>query len=168
MSALGISSAHVVYSSIAALGLIFILTSSYYAFTAIKFLGAVYIAYLGVKTILNARKTSKITTSSYPIRHISLFKSFRQGFMSTILNPKAILFYISVLPQFVTKDEGSLKIIFLSALFIAIVFIWFFLCSFLFTHIKKLFNQPLFKSIFDYVVGVILIGLAVSILKFEQ
>ncbi|MCD8915346.1 LysE family translocator [Staphylococcus simulans] len=168
MSALGISSAHVVYSSIAALGLIFILTSSYYAFTAIKFLGAVYIAYLGVKTILNARKTSKITTSSYPIRHISLFKSFRQGFMSTILNPKAILFYISVLPQFVTKDEGSLKIIFLSALFISIVFIWFFLCSFLFTHIKKLFNQPLFKSIFDYVVGVILIGLAVSILKFEQ
>ena len=76
MSALGISSAHVVYSSIAALGLIFILTSSYYAFTAIKFLGAVYIAYLGVKTILNARKTNKITTSSYPIRHISLFKSF--------------------------------------------------------------------------------------------
>ncbi|RAA71063.1 LysE family translocator, partial [Burkholderia multivorans] len=45
MAALGISSAHVVYSAIAALGLIFILTSSYYAFITIKFLGAVYIAY---------------------------------------------------------------------------------------------------------------------------
>lgn len=169
MAALGISSAHVVYSAIAALGLIFILTSSYYAFITIMFLGAVYIAYLSLKTILNARKASHITTSStYPIRHISLFKSFRQGFMSTILNPKAILFYISILPQFVTKSEGSLKIIALSALFIALVFIWFFICSFLFTHIKKLFNQPTFKMVFDYVVGVILIGLAISILKFER
>lgn len=169
MTALGICSGHVLYSAIAALGLIFILTSSYYAFITIKLLGALYIAYLGVKTILNARKSHHIATSSdYPIRHINLFKSFRQGFMSTVLNPKAILFYISILPQFVSKSEGSLKIIALSTLFIALVFIWFFLCSFLFTHIKKLFNQPTFKMVFDYVVGLVLIGLAISILKFER
>lgn len=168
MAALGISSGHVVYSSIAALGLIFILTSSYYVFTAIKFLGALYIAYLGLKTILNARKPTPIAAEDYQIRNISLLKSYRQGFMSTILNPKAILFYISILPQFVSRDEGSLKIIALSSLFICIVFSWFALCSFMFTHIKKLFNQPVFRTVFDYIVGVILIGLAVSILNFKQ
>ena len=168
MAALGISSGHVVYSSIAALGLIFILTSSYYVFTAIKFLGALYIAYLGLKTILNARKPAPIAAEDYQIRNISLLKSYRQGFMSTILNPKAILFYISILPQFVNRDEGSLKIIALSSLFICIVFLWFALCSFMFTHIKKLFNQPVFRTVFDYIVGVILIGLAVSILNFKQ
>lgn len=168
MAALGISSGHVIYSSIAALGLIFILTSSYYVFTAIKFLGALYIAYLGLKTILNAGKTTPIAAEDYQIRNISLFKSYRQGFMSTILNPKAILFYISILPQFVSKDEGSLKIIALSSLFICTIFLWFSLCSFMFTHIKKLFNQPVFRVVFDYIVGVILIGLAVSILNFKQ
>ena len=58
---------------------------------------SLYIAYLGLKTILNARKTTPIAAEDYQIRNISLFKSYRQGFMSTILNPKAILFYISIL-----------------------------------------------------------------------
>ena len=61
MAGLGISSAHV-YSALAAFGLIFILTTSYYVFTVIKILGSIYIAYLGIKTILNAKKAFNIST----------------------------------------------------------------------------------------------------------
>lgn len=167
MASLGISTAHVMYSFIAALGLIFILSSSYYVFTTIKILGAMYIAYLGVKTIMNARKSIHIPNERKSQHQTKLFLSFNQGFMSTMLNPKAILFYISILPQFVTKQDGSMKIILLSALFISIVFIWFALCSYIFTYLKKVFNNPKAKALFDYIVGVTLIGLAFKLLNLK-
>ncbi|WP_314348221.1 LysE family translocator [Mammaliicoccus vitulinus] len=168
MAGLGISSAHVFYSALAAFGLIFILTSSYYVFTGIKILGSIYIAYLGVKSILNAKKTFNITTHPTGPSQVKLTLSYKQGFLSTIFNPKAILFYVSILPQFITKQDGSMKIIMLSSLFILTVFVWFFMCSFLFNYIRQLFNNHKFKSILDYAIGTVLIGLAISIFKLEK
>lgn len=168
IAGLGICSAHVLYSSLAALGLIFILTSSYYVFIVIKIFGALYIAYLGIKAIINARKNVPIHTEIHSKQTINFTTSYKQGFMSTMLNPKAILFYISIFPQFVTNHHTSLQIIYLSSLFIAIVFVWFFICSYVFDYIKALFNSPKIKATFDYVVGISLITLAVSILKIEQ
>lgn len=168
MAGLGISSAHVFYSALAAFGLIFILTTSYYVFSAIKILGSVYIAYLGVKTILNAKKTFNITTEPTIQSNISLTSSYKQGFLSTMFNPKAILFYVSILSQFITKQDGSMTIIILSSLFIITVFVWFFICSFLFNYIRQLFNNHKFKSILDYAIGTVLIGLAISIFRLEK
>lgn len=91
MATLGITTAHLVYSSFAALGLIFILTSSYYIFTTIKILGSLYIAYLGIKIILNAHKKIEINQFAKKDK-TSCLNSYKQGFISPILNPKAILF----------------------------------------------------------------------------
>ncbi|UXU56200.1 LysE family translocator [Staphylococcus agnetis] len=166
-ASLGISFAHVIYSAIAALGLIFLLASSYYVYTTIKILGAIYIAYLGIKTILHARQRFYLPSESEK-QYASLHSSFKNGFMSTMLNPKAILFYVSVLPQFVSQHEGPNKIMILSIIFIIIVMLWFSLCSLMFSFLKQLFNQPLFKAMFDYIVGFTLIGLAFQILKYKN
>ena len=85
MAGLGISSAHVFYSALAAFGLIFILTTSYYVFTVIKILGSIYIAYLGIKTILNAKKAFNISTDKDVKTDMKLRLSYKQGFISTIL-----------------------------------------------------------------------------------
>lgn len=122
MAGLGISSAHVFYSALAAFGLIFILTTSYYVFTVIKILGSIYIAYLGIKTILNAKKAFNISTDKDVKTDMKLRLSYKQGFISTIFNPKAILFYVSILPQFITKEDGSMQILVLSSLFILTVY----------------------------------------------
>lgn len=168
MAGLGISSAHVFYSALAAFGLIFILTTSYYVFTVIKILGSIYIAYLGIKTILNAKKAFNISTDKDIKTDMKLRLSYKQGFISTIFNPKAILFYVSILPQFITKEDGSMQILILSSLFILTVFIWFFLCSFLFNYIRQIFNNVKIKSMLDYAIGIVLIGLAISIFKLEK
>lgn len=94
--------------------------------------------------------------------------SYKQGFISTIFNPKAILFYVSILPQFITKEDGSMQILVLSSLFILTVFIWFFLCSFLFNYIRQIFNNVKIKSMLDYAIGTVLIGLAISIFRLEK
>ncbi|MEY9141931.1 LysE family translocator [Mammaliicoccus lentus] len=168
MAGLGISSAHVFYSALAAFGLIFILTTSYYVFTVIKILGSIYIAYLGIKTILNAKKAYNISTDKDVKTDMKLRLSYKQGFISTIFNPKAILFYVSILPQFITKEDGSMQILVLSSLFILTVFIWFFLCSFLFNYIRQIFNNVKIKSMLDYAIGTVLIGLAISIFRLEK
>lgn len=168
MADLGISSAHVFYSALAAFGLIFILTTSYYVFTVIKILGSIYIAYLGIKTILNAKKAFNISTDKDVKTDMKLRLSYKQGFISTIFNPKAILFYVSILPQFITKEDGSMQILVLSSLFILTVFIWFFLCSFLFNYIRQIFNNVKIKSMLDYAIGTVLIGPAISIFRLEK
>ncbi|HBV03137.1 MAG TPA: LysE family translocator [Staphylococcus sp.] len=168
MAGLGISSAHVFYSALAAFGLIFILTTSYYVFTVIKILGSIYIAYLGIKTILNAKKAFNISTDKDVKTDMKLRLSYKHGFISTIFNPKAILFYVSILPQFITKEDGSMQILVLSSLFILTVFIWFFLCSFLFNYIRQIFNNVKIKSMLDYAIGTVLIGLAISIFRLEK
>ncbi|RIO15880.1 LysE family translocator, partial [Mammaliicoccus sciuri] len=118
---------------------------------------------------LYCRFSCNVKTTEPTIQtNISLTSSYKQGFLSTIFNPKAILFYVSILPQFITKQDGSMTIIILSSLFIITVFVWFFICSFLFNYIRQLFNNHKFKSILDYAIGTVLIGLAISIYRLEK
>src|SRR5699024_2163104 len=168
MAGLGISSAHVFYSALAAFGLIFILTTSYYVFTVIKILGSIYIAYLVIKTILNAKKAFNISTDKDVKTDMKLRLSYKQGFISTIFNLKSILFYFIILALLITIEHGSMQILVLSFLFIITVFIWFFLCSFLFNYIIQIFNNVQIKTMLDYAIRTVLIGLAKSTFRLEK
>lgn len=166
MAALGITSAHIIYSSLAVLGIIYILTSLYYVFLIIKILGACYLIYLGVQSIRSARQSMNFNTGGIKVNDVSCFTSYRQGFLSTILNPKALLYYVSVLPQFLSTGgiEVKSQVAILSLAVIMIILIWFLFCVFVFQYIKLLFSQPKVKAIFDYTVGFILIGLSINLL----
>lgn len=166
MSALGITSAHVIYSSLAVLGIIYILTSLYYIFLIIKILGACYLVCLGVQSIRTARQSMNFNTTRIGIDDVSYFTSYRQGFISTILNPKALLYYVSVLPQFLSTGgiEVKSQVAILSIIVIIVILIWFLFRVFVFQYIKLLFSQPKIKAAFDYMVGIILIGLSIHLL----
>ncbi|MDK9852250.1 LysE family translocator [Staphylococcus equorum] len=165
MAALGITSAHVIYSLLAVFGIIFILANMYYVFLMIKILGACYLIYLGIKSIICARQSMNFSTSQMQAQQISYLSSYRQGFISTILNPKALLYYISILPQFITAGEGvSSQIAILSAIVTTVILIWFIFCVYIFQYIKLLFGNRKIKAVFDYAVGAILISLSISLL----
>ena len=78
----------------------------YYVFVTIKILGAFYLIYLGIRSIISARQGMNFSTSQMKAQKISYLNSYRQGLLSTMLNPKALLYYISILPQFLTTGEG--------------------------------------------------------------
>ena len=166
MAALGISSAHIVYSSLAIFGIIYILTSLYYLFLTIKILGAIYLIYLGIQSIFMARRPMKFNVKNSEVNNINYFTSYRQGFLSTILNPKALLYYISVLPQFLSNDgmEIKLQITIISLIVVTVILCWFIFCVYIFSYIKLLFSNTKIKAIFDYCVGLILIGLSFNLL----
>lgn len=165
MAALGITSAHVVYSLLAVFGIIFILANMYYVFVTIKILGAIYLIYLGIRSIISARQSMNFSTSQMKAQRITYLSSYRQGFFSTILNPKALLYYISILPQFLSTGEAvTSQIAILTAIVTTVILLWFIFCVYIFQYIKLLFTNRKIKAIFDYRVGAILVGLSLNLL----
>jgi len=118
VSTLGIASASVVHVLFAALGLSALLMQSAVAFTIVKYLGAAYLIYLGLRTLLSKAEAHSVDG----IESKSLTRIFSQGFIVNLLNPKTALFFLAFLPQFVSAERGSvtLQIIALGAIFVTL------------------------------------------------
>lgn len=103
ISTLGITFASVIHVIFAALGLSALILKSAVMFNVIKYLGALYLIYLGLRTLLAPdRPLSKPKIQSAP-----LSKLFWQGFIVNMLNPKTAIFFLAFLPQFVDPGNGS-------------------------------------------------------------
>jgi threonine/homoserine/homoserine lactone efflux protein len=118
VSVLGISVGAMVHATSAAVGISAIFAASAVAFSAVKYLGAAYLIYLGISTLLaKTVATGKIKVEQKPLKQI-----FRQGIIVNILNPKAALFFLAFLPQFADPARGSVtvQILLLGLIFVAI------------------------------------------------
>jgi len=105
LSALGTFLGGMVHVLAAALGVSIILARSAVAFASVKYAGAAYLCFLGVRMILDARKESDAATltpgSLRPTRN-----PLWQGVATEVLNPKTALFFLSFIPQFVSRSSG--------------------------------------------------------------
>jgi len=102
-SALGVGVGTLCHVAGATLGLSALLVSSATAFSAVKYLGAAYLMFLGVRTLLT-RDRAHTTEAPVPAK---LSRVFSQGIVVNLLNPKTALFFLAFLPQFVDPDRGS-------------------------------------------------------------
>lgn len=91
-----------------ALGLGFIVAQSVVLFTAIKLAGAVYIVFLGVQAIRHRKDGSMEAAADAPPR--STFRMLGEGFLVGISNPKLLVFFVAVLPQFVNFHAGAIPL----------------------------------------------------------
>ncbi|HWQ13813.1 MAG TPA: LysE family translocator [Roseiflexaceae bacterium] len=102
LSALGVGAGTLVHVAAAALGISALLASSALAFTVVKYLGAAYLVLLGVRKLL-ARESATPTSSALPVGEA---RTFTQGVLVNVLNPKTALFFLAFLPQFVDPARG--------------------------------------------------------------
>jgi threonine/homoserine/homoserine lactone efflux protein len=107
-SVLGIQCGGMVHVVMATLGLSAILLSSALAFNLVKYAGAVYLVYLGLRTWFSREPLELGALKRQPLRQI-----FVQGFVVNALNPKTALFFFAFLPQFVDPHRGAASIQFL-------------------------------------------------------
>ena len=101
-SVLGIASGTLVHVPAAALGLSALMLSSATAFTVVKYLGAAYLVYLGIRKIMGRNEAFGGPEGSRQ----PLMRIFRQGAVVGVLNPKTALFFLAFLPQFVDPALG--------------------------------------------------------------
>ncbi len=117
-SVAGIATGALVHVLAAAVGLSSLLVSSAVAFNVVKYAGAAYLVYLGVRRLLG--RDGSIALIDAPPR--PLRRLFRDGVVVNVLNPKLALFFFAFLPQFVDPAQGRvwLQIVVLGTLFVAI------------------------------------------------
>lgn len=94
---------HVVF---AALGLSVVLATSAGAFTVIKWIGAIYLLYLGIQAL---RSNGSLYSDHSSGKKVSNFKIYQQGVLVSTLNPKVAIFFLAFLPQFVVEGAGPVE-----------------------------------------------------------
>lgn len=104
MAALGINAGSYVHLAAAVVGLSALLLASATAFTIMKWTGAAYLFYLGIRALMSREAMTNLTGSEITGR--SLRAIFWQGFWSDVLNPKVAIFYVALLPQFIDAQAG--------------------------------------------------------------
>jgi threonine/homoserine/homoserine lactone efflux protein len=106
VSALGVHTGILVHTLAAALGLSALIAASAIAFDIVKYAGAAYLVYLGVRTLFSKGTLLGVTATEQK----PLWDIYRQGIVTNLLNPKIILFFTAFLPQFVDPSRGSVVV----------------------------------------------------------
>jgi threonine/homoserine/homoserine lactone efflux protein len=104
VSALGIAGGCIVHLLAAVIGLSAVITNSAIAFDIIKYAGAAYLIYLGLKSFFGKQNKFNIRNT---LENRSLSALFWQGVFTNVLNPKVALFFLAFLPQFIHPEKGN-------------------------------------------------------------
>ncbi len=105
-AALGISSGAVVHTLVGAFGLSALLATSAHAFIAVKYIGAAYLVYQGLRLILE-HPAQAAEPAGLRLSEAGLLRIYRQGALTNILNPKVALFFLAFLPQFISASSPN-------------------------------------------------------------
>ena len=141
MSVLGIGTGNIIHTLLAALGLSMIIAKSILLFNIIKYIGAVYLLYIGVKMFLiKSPIGANVSDTNQSVNYFNIYKA---GVITNVLNPKVALFFIAFLPQFIDPNLANtfLPFITLGVVFTTTGTIWCFLltvfASMIFSKLKK-------------------------------
>lgn len=105
LSALGISLAITVHIGYSLLGISYLISHNELLFNLIKYAGATYLVYLGIKGIFAASTQTVITAEQD--NSLPSYRYFAQGFLCNVLNPKTMLFFLSIFSQVISEDGAS-------------------------------------------------------------
>ncbi|KOX02306.1 lysine transporter LysE [Streptomyces sp. NRRL B-1140] len=173
-AALGAQTGLCVHMLAAAAGLSVIAARSPVVYDAIRLLGAAYLVYLGVRAVLAARRTARGRHHTNEATADALAEGgpaqgrlrsgFIQGLLTNVLNPKAALFFLSVLPQFVDGD-GSMarQIFFLGMLDILIGVAYWFALVVVAARLRALLARPGVRRRWELTTGWLFIAIGVSV-----
>jgi threonine/homoserine/homoserine lactone efflux protein len=154
----GIALALGIWTGATAVGLSALLRTSGEALFALKLVGAAYLAYLGVRTLLDSRLRPADLLASAP-EAAPAHAIFRQGFLSALSNPKLGVFFVTFLPQFVMPGQPVLpRLLLLGGIFAVIGFTWMNVYGLFVTRMRDVITAPRVRQWMERVTGVVLLG----------
>lgn len=164
-SVLGITTGGLIHTTLAAFGLSIVLAKSAFAFNMIKYIGVAYLVYLGIKMIIE--RNNLFDNNTQKIETTDLFKIYRQGLLTNVLNPKVALFFLSLLPQFINPQyaNGPIPFLILGVTFMTTGTIWCLVLAYSASMITRtLRNNDKIGKIMQKMSGILFIGIGIKIL----
>jgi threonine/homoserine/homoserine lactone efflux protein len=168
-AALGITAGSIIHTCLAALGLSALLATSPYAFMAVKFAGAAYLLYVGVRALL--ARASSLPGADARNSADGRAAAFRQGILSNLLNPKVALFFLALMPQFISAGSTHKVAAFLALgmTFVTLGIAW---CLVLAVGAAKLrgafLRRPSMALILNRIAGAMFIALGLRLATVRQ
>jgi|TARA_B110000305_G_scaffold233410_1_gene289801 threonine/homoserine/homoserine lactone efflux protein len=162
-TSLGIGIGILIHSLAAIMGLTLIISSNPYLFLCMKLAASLYLFYLGLMSIIQTSETGNEIES----RDSSELNSFLIGFITNVLNPKAIIFFVTLF-SIVLNNSTSAALLTIYGLYMsAATFLWFLLISYVFTN-KNLIEKYFYVlPAFEKIIGILLIIIASQIFIYE-
>ncbi|MGG4109144.1 LysE family transporter [Bacillus subtilis] len=165
---LGLATGLSFWTVIAILGLSVVIAKSVILFTTIKYLGAAYLIYLGVKSFfaksmfsLEDMQSQAKNMASSPKRYYKT--SFMQGSLSNILNPKTVLVYVTIMPQFINLNGNiNQQLIILASILTLLAVLWFLFLVYIIDYAKKWMKNSKFQKVFQKITGILLVGFGIK------
>jgi threonine/homoserine/homoserine lactone efflux protein len=166
---LGFVTALYLHGSLSVLGISVILVHSATAFTIVKYLGAAYLCWTGIKALAAAFKGVETSQKISPAKNSrTLPKAFVEGFLTNALNPKVSMFYLAAFPQFITIGEttatASFLLVFIHSMINAI---WFSAMVVLFARLTKAARSGNFQRWIKGITGVVFIGFGLKLASYQ-
>jgi threonine/homoserine/homoserine lactone efflux protein len=147
-TAAGVAAGQATWTLAASAGVVALLRASEPAFTAVRLLGAAYLVYLGLQTLLRRGHVE-------PRAGGSSRRAFRQGLLSNLGNPKMAVFFTSLLPQFGTSFPALVA---LGLAFCSLTFLWLTGYAWAVARAGDILRRPRIRRALDRVTGVVLVG----------
>lgn len=157
---LGIAVAILLVAFISATSLGILLASSAVAFNIIKIAGAIYLIYMGIKMLRSKATTSPLMKG----QETSFFKCFIEGFLVSTSNPKAIVFFMSIFPQFIdVNQQYAPQFILLAVTFSFLIIVIHTLYAVFSSFAKSKFLSPKGNSVLNKIGGGVFVGFGVGL-----
>lgn len=166
---IGIATGLLFWTCIAVLGLSVAISQSVFVFNLIRYVGAAYLLYIGIRVLLtrshlqiqSLQPTDSSVMMHQPTKHYK--ESLLQGMISNILNPKTVLVYVTFIPQFIdTEGHVHQQLLYLGLILTLIAVIWFIILVGLLQHLQHVLQKPKVQLVFQKLTGLALIGFGVK------
>ena len=161
-TALGVGIGSVGWALASAVGIGILLEQSVIAFSLLKLAGAAYLGYLGVRSLLGGfrgRREAAATTPDRESPRLSDRAALRQGILGNLLNPKAGVIFVSILPQFIRPGDSPIRLVLMLIAFEAMILVWLNLYGYLLSRAGQTRAGFRVRRIVERVTGVVLLGL---------
>ncbi len=166
-TALGFVLGMAVHLAYCVAGVAFIIAKSIIIFNIIKLLGAGYLMYIGIKSIMSKSSQIDIVQQDKK-KDISPLAAVRMGFLTNILNPKATIFFLSLFTLVISPTTPAFILVIMSLIMITFAFLWFSLVAIFFTQKAVQSAYSRFQKVLNKVFGGLLIVMGVKVALAER
>lgn len=167
VSSFGICSGLFVHAAISAIGISVILLQSAWAFSVLKIIGALYLIWLGIQSLRSIRRLPVEAVLVKP-KGFNIWRSLREGLLSNVLNPKAVIFYMAFLPQFIDPQQSALtQSMMLASVHFTIGMIWLGFLTFILWKLKTAGIGEKAEKLIQGMTGSVMLALGIK-LAFEE
>jgi threonine/homoserine/homoserine lactone efflux protein len=171
-TAFGVSTGQLIWAAATSIGLVALLLASEPVFQAVKMAGAVYLIYLGMKTLISAfslKRVEPATETGSTRKQLRPLIAYGQGIINDLGNPKMAVFFASVLPQFAPQGQGMLSaLVLLGLVFAALTFLWLSFYAYALSAAGAFLQQSRIRRTIEGFMGAVLVGLGIRIATESQ